>query len=358
MYWLPCRFFTSKEKQSLKNRLLIVGLFSNPDKAPATQAFVLANALKRHGYEVNTVSGYVNRWLRLFDITFTMIARANRYDTAIVQFYSGSSFIWQYIAAIIAKLYRKKLLFTVHGGGVPDKLKSSIGKRYLSLLQKADLITVPSQYLQYELNRYNITSLLIENIISLDNYKFQNKQQIKPSVLWMRAFSDIYNPLMAVRVVNELKEKYPEVKMVMGGPDLGMLHATQKLISDLKLETNIELVGFINIEKKNHYASVCDVYISTNKIDNAPVTFLEMWALGLLVISTDVGGIQYLVDNNQTGVIVPDEDYKQMAAAIGRLIEDRYLAQTIIQRARDKAKTYDEAQVVQKWEQLLGSLNK
>lgn len=345
------------EKLSLNNKVIIVGLFSNPKTAPVTQASVLASLLSKNGYTVITTSGFINKWLRFVDIIRSMLLNAGRYNVAIVQFYSGNSFIWQYIAAFITKLLGKDLVFTVHGGGVPAKLKSKSSSRYLKLLKKADLITVPSQYLQNELVEFGLKTILIENIIDLKQYPFQDKKAIGPRLLWMRAFSDIYNPLMAVRVVNALRNKYPEVKMIMGGPDLGMLSATKQLIHELTLGNNIELIGFMDMEMKQQYASVCDIYISTNKIDNAPVTFLEMWAMGLPVVSTNVGGIPYLIENKQTGIIVNDDDYNQMAEAIESLIENKENTLAIIKNARIKAALYDEIPVLQKWEAALNTIS-
>ncbi len=342
----------------MQNRVIIVGLFSNADTAPVTQASVLANSLDKYGVEVITTSKHTSKWKRLLDVIFTMLLKQSRYDIAIVQFYSGNSFIWQYIAAHLAKLLGKKLIFTVHGGAVQQKLSSSIGSRYKRLLLKADIITVPSAYMQHELKKHGLTAVLIGNIIDLKQYHFQDKQQLSPKLMWMRAFSDIYNPLLAVRVVNELKQKYPNIKMMMGGPDLGLLDETKQLISKLKLESNIEIVGFMNMDLKQYYASQCDVYISTNRVDNAPVTFLEMWAMGLPVVSTDVGGINNLLDNEITGLVVKDSDYKEMASAVDRLIEDNILAQSIIHQARLKVKNYDEEVVVPKWSELLNGINK
>lgn len=344
------------EKLRLNSKIIIVGLFSNPKTAPVTQASVLASVLRENGYTVITTSGFINKWLRLADIILSLLLNAGRYNVAIVQFYSGNSFIWQYIAAIITKLLGKDLVFTVHGGGVPAKLKSK-NSRYLQLLKTADLITVPSRYMQNELAEFGLKTILIENIIDLKQYTFQDKKAIGPRLLWMRAFSDIYNPLMAVRVVNALRNKYPEVKMIMGGPDLGMLSATKRLIHDLGLDDNIVLAGFIDTEMKQQYALSCDIYISTNKIDNAPVTFIEMWAMGLPVVSTNVGGIPYLIENNKTGIIVNDDDYNQMARAVESLIENNENTLAIIKNARVQAALYDEAPVLQKWEAALNTIS-
>jgi len=124
------------------SRILIVGYISDGQVGVLTQATELANILRKDGYDVLTVSRYHNKLIRLFHIIYYILFNTNKFDIAVVQFYSGNSFIWQYISGFMIKSLRKKLIFTIHGGGVPDKLKTK-GKRYLSLLQKADAITCP-----------------------------------------------------------------------------------------------------------------------------------------------------------------------------------------------------------------------
>lgn len=340
----------------MSNRsVVIVGLFQNRDTSPVTQASVLAEVLRSHSYNVITVSAHKNKWFRLADIIFTLLLKYSKYDIAIVQFYSGNSFIWQYIAAKIVKLLGKKLVFTVHGGGVPGRLKSKYLK-YTSLLNEADLITVPSNFMGNTLNDYDINTHTVENCITVNSYPYFNKRNFKPVILWMRAFSDIYNPLMAVKVAAVLKNKYPQVKMYMGGPDLGLLNETEKTIDALGLHKNVEIVGFMNNEAKISFASICDVYISTNKIDNAPVSILEMWAMGLPVISTNVGGIPYLIDNYENGIIAEDDNPDDMADKLTSIFENSELGMKLVTNAREKVKKFDEHVVFDKWDKLLNAL--
>jgi len=342
-------------KMMNKKKVIIVGLFQDVDKAPVTQASELFTLLKNNGYSVLAVSKYRNKWLRLIHIIYKLLFYTNQYEIAVVQFYSGNSFIWQYIAVKIVKSLNKKLVFTIHGGGVPLSIKNK-PTTYIPLLKQADNITVPSGYIANALNDYAIKSTLIENSIRLAKYPFVSKEQPRHTLLWMRAFSNIYNPLMAVRVVGELKKKYADIKMYMGGPDLGMLQETTQLILDLGLHGNVEIVGFLNLEAKIKYAQISSVYISTNKIDNAPVTFLEMWAMGLPIVSTNVGGVPYLIDDGDNGLLVEQDDYMSMAESISKIFENRVLADKLIEGGKHKVLRYDEHTVYQKWDNLLSTL--
>lgn len=341
--------------QLAAKRVVIVGLFPDVSKSPVTQAGELANILRKNNYKVLTVSRYRNKYIRILSIIFYIIWNRSKFDVAIVQFYSGASLIWQYIAARLVKLFNKKLVFTVHGGGVPARIKVH-PNRYLNTLKKGDKITCPSGYLIHELNEYDIGTILIENSIPLNRYSFHKKGKLKPVLLWMRAFTDIYNPEMAIRVVAELKKAYPDVKLYMGGPDMGSMEKIKSMIFELNLQNNIEIVGYMDFKMKEYYAGVCDVYIGTNKVDNAPVTVIEMWAMGLPVVLTSVGGIPYLVDDNNTGLLVNDDDHVGMAQKIQMLIESPGIADRLISNGVKKAANYSEEHVYAKWNELLTSL--
>jgi glycosyltransferase involved in cell wall biosynthesis len=190
----------------------------------------------------------------------------------------------------------------------------------------------------------------------LRSYPFIEKSNIKPQLLWMRGLAPIYNPAMAVRVAQELKMTYPDVKLYIGGTDMGLKNEIGHLINSLSLQENVELVGFMNHSKKTEYANKADIFISTSKIDNAPVCFTEMWAMGLPIVSTNVGGIPFLLENCKTGMLVNDDEALEMAAAVKRLIDSPTLAQEIITNGRKQAKRYSEEDVSIKWDTVLKGL--
>ena len=93
-----------------------------------------------------------------------------------------------------------------------------------------------------------------------------------------------------------------------------------------------------------------DVYLNAPDIDNMPGSLLEAFASGLPVVTTDAGGIPYIVRHGATGLIVPRGDHAGMAAAALRLMEDSSLAERLIAGAfaecRDR---YAPEAVVREW---------
>ncbi|MFM1963019.1 MAG: hypothetical protein RLZZ172_1864 [Bacteroidota bacterium] len=171
----------------------------------------------------------------------------------------------------------------------------------------------------------------------------------------MRSFHPIYNPLMALKVLQLILIEYPDAILYMGGVDLGYKKETENTVKEMGLSKSVIFPGFQDIQGKNHLASLCDIYMCTNRIDNTPVTLLEMMALGLPIVTTNVGGIPYMIKNNEA-LLVDSENPQQMANAILKILNDPSYSISMIDRGRNLVKAYDEEMVANKWINLLESL--
>lgn len=338
-------------------RVLIIGLFLNKKSNIPTQALELSGILKANGYEVLTVSKYKNKILRLLHTIVYILYNRNKFDVGVVQVYSGLSLVWELVSAFLIKKFNKKLVLTIHGGAFPTKVKK-YPRPNLFLLHKADIITCPSTFMIDALSEYNLKMVLVENVIEVGEYEYFKKENLQPVIFWMRALSPIYNPHMAVMVIKELKQtyNYKNVKLYMAGPDMGLKDEIKALIEQHGLRDNIELVGFVNMRKKLYFAKECSLYICTNNIDNAPVSFIEMMAMGLPIISTNIGGITHLVTDHETALLVDAEDYKGMAEKVDYLLNHPDLANKLITNGRNYIYNFSEKNVYNKWHDLFEKL--
>lgn len=340
----------------ISSKILMTGLFVSPknkDLIYRTASDQLAEVLANHGYQLIKTSTQVNKYLRAIDILLTIMLQSFRYKIAIVPYYgSSNAFIIENWSTFFLKLFGKKIILVVHGGGLPSRLKNNSTK-YLSVLKRATHVITPSPYLQQELSVYGISCSVIENVVKLSDYTFHEKENFAPKLLWMRAFSDIYNPEMAIRVFAEVKKYFPNATLVMAGKDLGTLPQTKALANKLHVLDSIQFPGYVHTEKKNELAKQTDIYLCTNRIDNAPVTFIEMMALGLPIVSVNIGGIPYLISPEKNGLLVNLDDDIAMAKAIVQLVENPRLTKQLVRNGLATAKNYDALEVLQKWQIFL-----
>ena len=79
-----------------------------------------------------------------------------------------------------------------------------------------------------------------------------------------------------------------------------------------------------------------DVFALSSKSEGLPLVVPEAMSAGLPVVTTAVGGLPSVVDEGQTGLLVP-VDEQALAAALARLERDRDLARAMGTRARQVA---------------------
>jgi len=65
-----------------------------------------------------------------------------------------------------------------------------------------------------------------------------------------------------------------------------------------------------------------DVVAVSSRAENAPLVILEAMASGIPVVATRVGGVPELVEGGVSGLLVPPEDPRALAAAIDTLVRD------------------------------------
>ncbi|MCU0320943.1 MAG: glycosyltransferase family 4 protein [Chitinophagaceae bacterium] len=341
-------------------KILIIGLFlseKNKNIIYRTAADQLAEVLSDKGVDIIKSSNKVNKLYRAIDVLFSIVKYYFSYEIAIVPYYaSKNAYVIENWSTRLLRILGKKIILVVHGGSIPNRIRGN-PKKYLKILHRIDVVVAPSPYLQNELGKYGIQCIVIENVVKLSDYGYIKKEQLQPRILWMRALQYIYYPEMAIKVLAEVKKKYPNATLVMAGKDMGLLKKVKKLATELNVSESITFAGYVHTNQKTALAQKTDIYICTNRIDNAPVTFVEMMTLGLPVVSVNVGGIPYMIKNYENGIYVEFDDAVAMAAAITSLIEDKNLSKKIIANGLVTSRQYSEDAVVKKWLELFSQLS-
>lgn len=80
-----------------------------------------------------------------------------------------------------------------------------------------------------------------------------------------------------------------------------------------------------------------DALVIASDNEGTPVSIIEAMAAGAPVVSTAVGGVPDLIDDGQTGLLVPPGDAPALAQALDRLLRDPELARRMAAAARPAA---------------------
>lgn len=113
----------------------------------------------------------------------------------------------------------------------------------------------------------------------------------------------------------------------------------RRLSKELGLETRVTFSGwlpFVRVKERMQAATLL-VHPSSGLGDAVPTVIKEAMALGTPVVAADVAGIPELLDSGRCGLLVPPRDAPALAEAIGRVLGDAELRESLSVAARARA---------------------
>ena len=312
----------------------------------------LAPLLSKEGFELITASSQKNIFLRFLSMIKTTVFNASKVDYVIIDTYSTLNFWYAFAVSQLCRVLKVKYIPILHGGNLPEKIDKLPFLTGL-VFKNAYVNSVPSQFLFQKLKSKSWNNcVFIPNQVEIDKYNFQARNQVSPKLLWVRSLTSIYNPKMAIDVLEQLKHTYPEAELCMIGPEKGMTIEELSNYAATK-KVNVTFTGKLSKSEWTKRAEEFDIFINTTHFDNTPVSVMEAMALGLPVVSTNVGGIPFLLKNNETALLVQDAAIEEMTQAIIKLIENPELASLLSQNGRKLAEQFDWNIVKNQWKEIL-----
>jgi glycosyltransferase involved in cell wall biosynthesis len=334
---------------SQAGRLLMVGYFLNRGICDE-----LAARLAARGWEVSTTSTSTNRMGRIVDMLSTVARRRGSYDLAHVDVFSGQAFVWAEAVTLALARLRKPIVLTLHGGGLP-----AFGRRWprrvRRLLSRAAIVTAPSRYLQDQMRVYRQDIRLLSNPVDLDIFAGRARAVVSPRLIWVRSFHRVYDPVGAVRVLAAIAREDDRATLTMIGPDKGDGSREDVLreADRLGVRHRLTLTGQMDRTAVADALASHDIFLNTTTVDNTPLSVIEALASGLCVVSTNVGGLPYLLRDNGDALLVAPGDVPGMAAAVHRLVQDAGVSARLSRAGLETADGFGWGRVLPQWEHLL-----
>jgi glycosyltransferase involved in cell wall biosynthesis len=283
-----------------------------------------------------------------------LVRRVSRYDVVHVFSASYLSFVLSPTPAILAaRMSGKKIVLNYHSGEAEDHLRR--WRRSVSrTLRLVDEIAVPSGYLVDIFKRFGLHARAIFNFVDTERFRFRERAPLRPVFLSNRNLEPLYNIGCTLRAFSLIQQRFPEARLLIAGDGRQRVEL-ERLATDLSLR-NTEFIGRVAPERMSELYDAADIYLNSSIIDNMPISIIEAFASGTPVVTTDAGGIPYIVTDEETGLLVPSDDYRQMAQKAIRLLEDSELASKLAQNGREECRKYSWDSVRDAWLKLYHEL--
>ncbi|MAP54795.1 glycosyltransferase family 4 protein [Altibacter sp.] len=335
-----------------RRNLLYIGNKLSKKGSTVTSIETLGTLLEKEGFVVRTASSVSHKMLRMLDMLWKTLRYAPTSSVVLIDTYSTQNFYYAVAVARLCRMLQVPYIPILRGGDLPQRLKKS---PHLSrkLFTGAKTNVCPSQYLleAFKTSGYkNLT--FIPNTLELDQYPFVLRKEIQPRLLWVRSFSEIYHPKLALDVLEQLITMGFDAQLCMVGPEKdGSLERCKAIARDKGLP--VIFTGLLKKEAWVDRAKEYDIFINTTNFDNTPVSVLEAMALGLPVISTNVGGIPHLLTHEEDALLVPPNDANAFTKTVVQVLADASLASKLSRNGRAKVTAFDWQVVKQAWVTLL-----
>jgi glycosyltransferase involved in cell wall biosynthesis len=273
----------------------------------------------------------------------------------IVHVFSAS--YWSFLLAptpaiLIARLYGKKVLLNYRSGEAEDHLRN--WRSALAIIRLVDKVVVPSGYLENVFGQFGVRAEVVPNTLDLSRFAFRERQPLHPVLISNRNFEPLYNVECVLRAFAHVQREFPAARLIVVG-DGSQRDKLLELRSELKLN-HVEFVGQVDPESMPAQYARADIFVNSSNIDNMPASLIEAFACGLPVVTTNAGGIPYILTHNRTGLMVPRGDHKALAESVIRLLDDNVLAMRLVRAARADCQKYTWAAVRRGWLSLYEEL--
>src|SRR5690606_30080645 len=181
--------------------LLYIGNKLSSSKINPTTHSMLEEGLNGEGYRVISASAYKNKFLRLSHMKLAFFRNYRQAGHILIDVYSTQNFWYAVLMGRLSHFFSKKYIPILHGGDLKKRFKKS-PEATKRLLEHAHYIISPSLYLKGEVERLGFSRVkYIPNPLILDRYDFKPRTNFQPKLLWVRAFDEIYNPMLALRTL-------------------------------------------------------------------------------------------------------------------------------------------------------------
>jgi len=253
------------------------------------------------------------------------------------------------IAALMSKLYKIPCVLTYHNDIIKEepfmKFITTIYNITLNklLLNSVDLIITSSPFCYNEskfLKPFKDKLTLIPPGVDIEKYSSYKSSNIKskyniPHDSKIVLFAGVMSKSHAHKglkyliksfknVLNEINDSY----LVLVG-DGDMVSEYKELGKKIGISANVIFTGFILEDELIDYYRCADIVVlpSTTIQEGFGMVLIEGNACKKPVIGTKIGGIQYVIKDGETGLLVPPKDSKALANSIIKLLKDKKTAE-------------------------------
>ncbi len=344
--------------------IALVGPLPPPFGGMANQTLQLSRLLESEGIKVilvRTNSPYQPKWIgeikgvrALFRlIPYLLDVWMTLQKVQLVHLMANSGWSWHLFAApVIWMAHLRKVPVVVnYRGGEADTFFSKSIAWVRPSLRRVSKVVVPSGFLEHVFSRFDVASAVVPNIIDLERFCCTEKRVLNkrsPHLIVCRNLEAIYDVGTAIRAFSSIVAAHPKARLTIAGegPERSAL---EQQVREIGIEPSVTFTGRLDPEKMASLYKSADIMLNTSRVDNMPNALLEAMSAGVPIVSTDAGGIPYMVEDGETALLRPIGDWQGIADAGLMLLEQDAVYQRLSEQGAEDVSRYRWESVQPMW---------
>ncbi|KPJ69433.1 MAG: hypothetical protein AMJ45_00350 [Syntrophobacter sp. DG_60] len=210
-----------------------------------------------------------------------------------------------------------------------------------SFLNNSKYLIAQNNYVKEAIKNYfHGTVYVVDNPVSSKFFEIKKPNNgTEEIILFVGKIHPIKGIDKLLKAIEIVRLYRPKVKLHLAGTiaNLDYFHSLTAFIKKQNLEENIVFKGNLRESDLLEEYSNSKILLLPSNQEAAPMVVEQAMAAGKPVVASNVGGIPFLVKNNETGFLIEKNDIKEMALKISILLKNKDLRIKMGQNARREA---------------------
>lgn len=264
------------------------------------------------------------RWRKiktLLKAYFSAIIHVWRFNILHFHTVPGSGVRVQLPVFLLAKLLHKKCILHLHIGNQFERKAELKDKVFRWCMKRADLLILLSNRFKgmLEYNYHDVTTPRIVLYNSCEDVEPIPYSEHHKTILFAGAFT--YNKAgdLLINAFAKIHNKFPDWKLKMLGS--GPWESKYKdSVYNNGLCDYVEFPGYLSGKSKSSYFRSAGIYVMCSYLEGFPMVVLEAWSYGVPVVTTPVGGLPDVIEEDENACQFDFGNVEQLAEKLDYLI--------------------------------------
>ena len=247
-----------------------------------------------------------------------------RYD--IVHFHTVPDrigLIIQLPVLLLARMGGKKVIMQIHMGN--QLVHHTHNRLFKWCLRRADLIILLAKkwerlFLEHYADVNVSTTVLCNACQTIPEVSETEKENI---ILMAALYNDNKAPDLLLKAWKRIGSKYPDWKIFMLGN--GEVERFRKMTDDMGLSDSVTFMGYVEGKEKEDFFRKARILCMCSYEEGFPMVVLEAWQYGICVVTTPVGGLPDVLEENRNALVFDFGNWQKLADCLEHLINDTAL---------------------------------